>query len=252
MGLVSQTCCLACTPVLPLLFSFGLAAGSTVAAPLVLGESLGWLLAAVILKCVVFLLLERRLSRPRAVWFMLIANVLSTTPGALLFVVLLIPPLTPAAIPFVLIMAGMIRRRLSRLPEQEKPFRISERAATLSFFAVLVIFILLAAWTEGAMDKSEFAKYWIGKFILLALVASSGMIVSAVLEEAMIASLARTKDQEFSFFTSVIRTNYITLIAILLVGAVHTLPERMKNRHFLRYASGHPAGLQTPAGGHPQ
>jgi len=70
-----------CEPILPLAQLLG---GSSFAGPMMLTKSLVWLFVAVAIKCFAFVFLERRLSWPKAILFMLVANVLSTIPASLL------------------------------------------------------------------------------------------------------------------------------------------------------------------------
>src|SRR5205823_3867787 len=83
------------------------------------------------------------------------------------------------------------------------------------------------------LDSREFATYWALRLIFAGLAVSLGMAISAVLEEYAIAKLARKARGQLSFYTAVIRANYITLGLVLLVAAVQMLPKRLSAPHFL-------------------
>src|ERR1041385_4325326 len=68
----------ACEPILPLAQLIG---GSGVAGTVLITRSVTWLIVAVAIKTAAFVFLERRLPWPKAICFILIANVLSTIPG---------------------------------------------------------------------------------------------------------------------------------------------------------------------------
>jgi hypothetical protein len=63
--------------------------------------------------------------------------------------------------------------------------------------------------------------------------ACTGIIISAVLEECVIARLSRKLYGNISFYTPVLRANYVTLAVILLVAALEMLPKRLNAPHFI-------------------
>jgi len=84
-----------------------------------------------------------------------------------------------------------------------------------------------------ALDSRDHTDYWILKFAYVALMAVTGIVISAILEECVIANATRKVPGCESFYTSVIRANYVTLGAILAVAALSMLPQRMKTPDFL-------------------
>lgn len=93
----------------------------------------------------------------------------------------------------------------------------------------MVLFFLAG----NALDTNHLAHYWTFKILFATLAVSVGMAISAVLEECVIARLARNAHGELSFYTSVIRANYITLGLVLLAAAIATLPKRLSAPGFL-------------------
>jgi hypothetical protein len=84
-----------------------------------------------------------------------------------------------------------------------------------------------------ALDINKYGYYWIFKILFATLAVSVGMAISTILEEGAIARLARRTHGQLSFFTSVVRANYITLGLVLLVAALKVLPQRLQAPHFL-------------------
>src|SRR4051812_19181064 len=69
-----------CEPILPLAQLLG---GSTALGPLMWEQSVAWLSAAIAVKSISFACFEKRIPWQRALFFMLLANLLSTIPGML-------------------------------------------------------------------------------------------------------------------------------------------------------------------------
>ena len=91
------------------------------------------------------------------------------------------------------------------------------------------MFVLAGA----AMDSLNFANYWMFKILFATVAVTLGMGVSTILEECFVARLGRKNYGELTFFTPVIRANYVTLGLVLLVAAAETLPKRLHSPHFL-------------------
>jgi|SRR6266567_4112926 len=79
----------------------------------------------------------------------------------------------------------------------------------------------------SALAARSFVHYWIFKFIFVAMAAVTGIFISAVLEECVIARLSRHAHGNVSFYTPVLRANYIALAVVLLVAALKMLPGRL-------------------------
>ncbi len=219
----------ACEPIFPIT---QLLAGSSVVGPALITRSLTWLLVAVAIKCLAFVFFERRLGWKTSVWFMLMANVVSTIPGLLIAVFVGSVGAFFLAIPLTAVLAFVVSRRWKRLTEAGAA-RFSTGTATLLFSAVFFGSIVLHEFAVGANAEQSYSTYWILKFVFVTLVACSGIVISAALEECVIARLARKTRGEVSFFTPVLRANYVTLGMVLLVSAVQMLPARLRAPHFI-------------------
>ncbi len=221
-----------CEPIIPLVH---LLSGASAAGPVFLTHSLWWLLAAVTIKCLAFVWFEKRLAWTEAAGFMLLANVLSTIPGLLLAVLsgtgTGVGILT--ALPLVFALGWMVQRRIARLPAPPRWLRVSGGSALLAFVAFCFLSIGLHVLAGTVLEGRSYAGYWLLKFLFVTLVATSGIVLSAVLEECVIAELTRKRTGPGSFYTSVFRANYVTLGLILLVAALQILPERLRSPHFI-------------------
>ena len=63
--------------------------------------------------------------------------------------------------------------------------------------------------------------------------AGTGILISAVLEECVIARLSRHAHGNVSYYTPVLRANYLTLAIVLLVAALEMLPRRLNAPNFI-------------------
>ena len=188
------------------------------------------LLAAVVLKSAAFVLFERRLRWPQAVSFMLVANILSTIPGML--TAALGSALGLLAFPTIYAFGVLAEQRCARLPATERTRWLTGhlRIAFMAIYVLSLVFFYLAG---AAFDSSRFASYWMLKFFFITFAVVTGMAISAVMEEYAIGWLAGNERKEMSFYTSVIRANYVTLGVVLLVAALEILPSRLAAPHFI-------------------
>ena len=223
---------LACEPILPLA---QLLAGSTALGPVLLTRSLLWLLAAIAIKCLAFTCFEKRLSWGKAAWFMFVANIVSTIPGALIAVITASGPLGGVllALPIIFVLGWKLRQRTSRLPQSTCRLSISGGTAMIAFVLFFVASMIFYGFAQSFLENRDHANYWFVKLLFATLVACTGIVMSAVLEESVIAGLATKSAGHLSFYTPVFRANYITLGAILFITAVSTIPTRLRSPGFL-------------------
>ena len=219
-----------CEPIIPL---YQLLSGSSLVGPALLIHSFAWLVTAVSIKCGAFVFLERRLPWRAAVLYMLAANIVSTIPGALIGVFTASLGGVIIAAPIVFFLGWVVQRRLSHLPQPGRPRWISGGAATIAFVAFFILSVVLFGLAGSALEARSFASYWIFKFIFVAMAAAAGIFISAVLEECVIARLSRHAHGNISFYTPVLRANYLTLAVVLLVAALEMLPRRLSDPNFI-------------------
>jgi hypothetical protein len=218
----------ACEPIIPLTH---LMSGSNAVGPMLIMKSAIWLAVAVVLKSTAFILFERRLPWRTAFLFMLIANILSTIPG--LLTSLFSGSIAFLALPIIFVMGLLAQRRLTALKlERGDPnpkLQWVSFAFTVTYFASLIMFYMASEFA----DPRHATQYWFLKFTFTTSAVLLGLAISAVLEEYAIARLAAKTVGRSSFYTSVIRANYVTLGLVLLVAAIQTLPRRLHSPGFL-------------------
>lgn len=219
-----------CEPILPL---YQLLSASTLAGPALVANSLPWLFAAVAIKCGAFVFLERRLSWRRAVLYMLLANVVSTIPGVLVGAFTASLAGFIIAIPIIFLLGWMVQRRVSLLSQTGPQRWVSGGIAALAFVVFFFVSVATFELAGNALEGRSFTAYWLLKFLFVAMVACVGILISAVVEESVIAWLSRKFRGNESFYTPVLRANYITLAVVLLVAALKMLPMRLHAPHFI-------------------
>ena len=225
------SCGRCCEPILPL---YQLLSGSSLAGAALLTHSLLWLLAAVAIKCGAFVFLERKLAWHEAGLYMLVANVVSTIPGVLVGVTAASLGGIVVAVPLVGVLGWMVQRRVAWIAPESRVLRwLSGGKVALAFAAFFFVSVAIYAAADNAIGMHNFAAYWLLKFLFVTMVAMTGMLISAVLEECVIAWLSRAAHGNWSFYGPVLRANYVTLAVVLLVAALEILPRRWHAPHFI-------------------
>jgi hypothetical protein len=225
---VSPVAVNACEPIIPLA---DLMSGSSAVGPALIMKSAMWLAVAVVLKSTAFIIFERRLPWRTAFLFMLVANILSTIPGLLTSA--FAGSIAVLALPIIFVMGLLAQRRLTafRLDRGDPNPKLQwvSFAFTFTYLASLTMFSM----ASEVADPRHAAQYWLLKFLFTTSAVLLGLAISAVLEEYAIARLAAKSVGRSSFYTSVIRANYVTLGFVLLVAAIQTLPRRLHSPGFL-------------------
>ncbi len=220
----------ACEPILPIL---QLLSGSSLIGPLLFSQSILWLAAAVGVKCGAFVFFERRLPWRRAVFFMFLANVLSTIPGVLLAQFTASISGIILAVPLVCFLGIMVGRRIALgIPPNQKRY-INGVTVTAAFVAFFFVSILTYQMAEDALASNNFALHWTFKLLFVAIVATTGIVISAALEEFAVNRMSRKSHGNMFFYRSVVRANYVTLGLVLAVAAIPMLPKRLNAPHFI-------------------
>ncbi len=164
---------------------------------------------------------------------MLAGNVLSTIPGILTAVFAGSGPLPFLVIPIIFLIGKSVGQRLYPLPPGSKKPPFAGASFACGFTGAFVLSYFMFALAGNALDHGSYASYWMFKILFTVLAVAVGMMLSTVLEKFAIARLTRKQYGPLSFFTSVLRANYITLGCVLLFAAVQTLPKRLSSPHFL-------------------
>lgn len=219
-----------CEPIVPM---FQLLAGSSMAGAPLLTYSALWLAVAVILKSAVFAYLEPRIPRKQAAGWMFTGNIISTIPGVFTAFSAGMPMLILPTFPAMFFLGWVVKRRMDRLGVPTDRRISGVAVATYFCVAYLVSLFLCAGGIAMAEGKTVQPAYWAIKLLYVTLLAVTGLLMSSLLEEAVIARLARPTLGNTSFFHSVVRANYVTLGFILLVAAIKILPSRWNSPNFL-------------------
>src|SRR5262249_4898745 len=107
------------------------------------------------------------------------------------------------------------------------------KGTALAFTAAFILSFVMFYVADNALGGRDFVTYWVLKVLFAGTAVCVGMGISAVLEEYAIWRLARNTHGQASFYTSVIRANYITLGLVLLVATANMLPKRLNSPHLL-------------------
>jgi len=167
----------ACEPILPLAQLVG---GATAAGPLFFLNSLSWLGIAVAIKCASFAFLEPRLSRPKAVSFMLIANVLSTIPGLLIASFAGALPLL--ALPLIFGLGLLAEVRVSGFQMDPQTKSTKGKGTALALTAAYILSCVMFFLAQHAFGAHSFAIYWVITLVFAGVAVSVGRGISAVLQ----------------------------------------------------------------------
>jgi hypothetical protein len=217
-----------CEPILPLA---ALLAGSSAGGAFFITQSLWLLVAAIAIKSISFALLEHRLPRKKAILYMLIGNLLSTIPGALIAAFTASVAAFFLAVPIIVWLGILVGRRLASIFGNQRSW-LNAGTASAAFIIFFFLSVGLFELAGNALESQHFGTYWAIKFLFVTLVAVTGIAISGVLEEYVIARCAKNSPAA-SFYTSVFRANYITLGLVLLFAAIRILPGRLHAPHFI-------------------
>lgn len=208
----------ACEPVLPFVQA---------AVPMTLTRSLTVLAIAVVLKCALFVIFEKRIPRVHAAIFMFLGNIVSSIIGVLAAAMIGLPGTWMIAIPIVFLLSWIPGRRIAQVRTGWNSLAV---AALLTVTLVVsVVFFVLGQW---AMASENLAAYWIIKLIAIYLALIASIALSAAWEESMI-WLLRARPAGTNYFRTVIRANIYVLLFIMLFAAILMLPKRLKSPDFL-------------------
>lgn len=214
-----------CEPILPLARAMG--------GPAWMGESVLWLAAAVIIKCVVFMRLERRLTWTQAVGFLVAGNVLSTLVGVLVAVAASGIAAFCIGLPLIYALSVSPAGRLVGISGREPVRGFNPMFVALAAPALLVVTWVLFAVAQGFLNAEQLPLYWATKlaYLLIALLVSLGL--TTFWEEWVVARLAGRAGHPGNFLVPVFRANYVALAVVALGAAVRVMPARLRGEHFL-------------------
>ena len=218
---------LACEPVVPFM--------QVMVPTLALSGSLLVLAAAVVLKSVLFAFFERRLTRVRAAWRMLLGNVLTSFIGLLVAVMIASSPVGWLfGAPVVILLCWLPARRLVTAAPLTWLARRSPAAFATGMTGAMLVSCVLFMVGRGVLEAHYLALYWVIKLaaILVALLAS--ITLTAIWEEWIIWRLS-SRPEGKGFFPTVLRANLYVLLLVMAVPAALILPKRLHSPDFLAH-----------------
>ncbi len=216
---------LACEPVVPFM--------QVMVPALALTGSIFVLVAAVIVKSVLFAVFERRLPRLHAAWRMFLGNVLTSFVGLLVAVMIASGVgVWLVGVPLVCILCWLPSRRLVRVAPVAWLARTSPAGLAGMMTSDLLASCILFMVGQGAIRSHQLTLYWIIKLIAIFLALLASVTLTTVWEEWVVWRLS-SRPEGKGFFVSVLRTNLYVLVLVMVVPAALILPKRLKSPDFL-------------------
>lgn len=211
-------------PLIPLIMLF--------LAPTTLGGAafaslLGFVLILII-KCVVFIL-KSDFKSGAVVFYILIANIVSTFVGLVVAVMFTSSDVLLMGIIVLFLVFLLPARRLKQIKHFGK-----NSTWFIAFVLTLVTLITVVIFSFMIGYQSSPHIYWPMKIFLSTLAIIISLVISVLYEEAVIAKLYKMrKKEEKSFLRPVIWSNIVAVGIIVLIGAIIALPARLKSPDFL-------------------
>jgi len=200
---------------------------------LALTGSIFVLVAAVIVKSVLFAVFERRLPRLHAAWRMFLGNVLTSFVGLLVAVMIASGVgVWLVGVPLVCILCWLPSRRLVRVAPVAWLARTSPAGLAGMMTSALLASCILFMVGQGAIRSHQLTLYWIIKLIAIFLALLASVTLTTVWEEWVVWRLS-SRPEGKGFFVSVLRTNLYVLVLVMVVPAALILPKRLKSPDFL-------------------
>ena len=216
---------LACEPVVPFM--------QVMVPALALTGSIFVLVAAVIVKSVLFAVFERRLPRLHAAWRMFLGNVLTSFVGLLVAVMIASGAgIWLVGVPLVCILCWLPSRRLVKVAPVAWLARTSPAGLAGMMTSALLASCILFMVGQGAIRSHQLTLYWIIKLIAIFLALLASVTLTTVWEEWVVWRLS-SRPEGKGFFVSVLRTNLYVLVLVMVVPAALILPKRLESPDFL-------------------
>jgi hypothetical protein len=218
----------ACEPVVPFM--------QVMVPALALTRSILVLLAAVVLKSLLFGVFERRLPHTSAAWRMFLGNVLTSFVGLLVAVMIASSAglFWLFGVPIVCILCWLPARRLVK----EAPLAWMKRTSPLGIATAMTVALLASCIFfvvgQGAIRSHRLALYWFVKVVAIFLALLASISLTTIWEEWVIWRLS-SRPQGTNYFTTVLRTNLYVLMVVMAVPAALILPTRLKSPDFLAH-----------------
>ncbi len=186
------------------------------------------LILVIVLKSAVFLW-KSDFKSPLAIYFVIIANIVSTFIGIIVAGMFTSSFLPILCIPILYLIFFTPARRLKRhkIFARLHPWFIAFLLTLLTYFTVFIFGIMMGFQTTAYI-------YWPLKILMAASAILVSLLISVLYEEAVISKLYRVhRKVEKSFLEPVLWCNIIAFAVVMLIGAIVAFPKRLASPDFL-------------------
>jgi hypothetical protein len=188
---------------------------------------------AVVIKSIVFSILQKRLSFVRGALLMFVGNVLTTFIGIIAAVMIGSGPVFVVGIFIVWALCLLPAKRL--LAAVRHPFL--ERLSTGSLAGMMALALAVSCIFFGVSsifaDSNHLVLYWLWKLAAVYIALIVSIVLTAFWEEWVVWKLSRCPADYTGYVQPVVRANLVVLFCVMLFAAGVTLPQRFKSPNFL-------------------
>lgn len=215
----------ACEPVVPFM--------QVMVPALALSRTVLVLLAAVLIKSVLFAVFEKRLPHLRAAVRMFLGNVLTSFVGFLVEVMIASSAgIWFIGVPLVCFLCWLPSRRLVNAAPVRWLGRTSPGIASGIMTTALLGSCILFMAGRDALETHLLVLYWIVKVAAIFLALFASIALTTAWEEWVIWRLS-SGPQDTEFFAAVLRATLYVVLLVMAVAAALILPIRLKSPDFL-------------------
>jgi hypothetical protein len=215
----------ACEPIIPMMMLFG---GSGL-----LTRSLWGLALGISIKCVAFAFFERSLPKRQAMLLMLKGNVLTTFVGLLLALCFAIQILSLFSLFVFFALAYLPADRLERMDIRGLPKIGRNSIAALVVLLLLLSFLFFSSAMTVLSSSNSGLLYWLLKLAYIYPALLISIAITSLWEEWVIFKGVKEESRQLHYYPAVLRANFITLLVLMTIAAVKTLPTRLQSPDFL-------------------
>src|SRR5262245_29671357 len=215
----------ACEPIIPMMMLFG---GSGF-----LTRSLWGLALGIGIKCLAFAFLERSLPKRQAILLMLKGNILTTFVGLLLALCFAIQILSVFSLIIFCALAYLPADRLKRLNIRGLPMVGRDAIALLIVVLLFLSFFFFSSAMSVVSSGNSGLLYWLLKLAYIYPALLISIAITSLWEEWEIFKGVQESSRQMHYYPAVLRANFITLLVLMTIAAVKTLPTRMQSADFL-------------------
>lgn len=214
-----------CEPILPL--------AQVVGGPAYLLFSFWALLAAVVLKSILFSQLQHNLPKFRAAWYMVVGNLLSTVVGIGVMMVFMLPGILPATLVITWMISSIPSKRLVLVSENVFIRRLGSTGVSFVLIGLLILSLIAFAAAQNAASAERLTLYWFLKVLYVDFALIVSLLLTTFWEEWIINRMADQNWEDSSFVLPAFRSNAIVLGIASIVAALMMLPKRFQSADWL-------------------